>query len=283
MNRVAQRARTIRGKAKPERDKNFVGLTEKIFSVIEAFAEHAHSAVTLEEVTQSAKLAKTTVHRLLYSMCKIGYVEKISENGKYMLSQKFFELGQDTLPYHRLTALAKPFMNALMLRFGESIHIGVLHNGVVTNIAVCESHNPYRIAVVLGDWGYAHATAMGKCLLAYLSEREVDEIIRMHGLPKKTSATITNRAALLSELEKARRDQVATNIEETIEGVICVGSPIFNHDGKAVAAISLSGPAVRMKPALDTIKKEMKSVASRLSMLLGYNSEKGAAVLSAAS
>jgi IclR family transcriptional regulator, KDG regulon repressor len=261
-------------KAKRVRDKNFVAATEKIFAVLEAFSQHPHSAISLEEVTQAARLAKTTAHRLLYSMQKIGYVDQHQENSNYMLSQKFFELGRDALPYQRLTSLAKPFMNALMLRFGESLHLGVLENGLVINIAVCESQHPYRIAGVVGDSNYSHSTAMGKCLLAYLSDQELDSIIRIHGLPTRASSTITNRAQLMEELEKVRRDQVATNVGENMEGVICVGAPVFNHEGRAVAALSISGPAVRMDQGMETIKKEIKRVALRLSILLGYSPDK---------
>lgn len=256
------------------RDKNFVASTEKIFVVLEVFSQHPHSGMSLEEITQAARLAKTTLHRLLYSMQKIGYVDQNQENGKYMLSQKFFELGRDALPYQRLTSLCKPFINTLMLRFGESVHIGVLEDGLVTNVAVCESQHPYRIAGVVGDSSYAHCTAMGKCLLAFLSDSELDEIIRVHGLPKRASATITDRAQLMEELGKARRLLVATNISENMEGVVCVAAPIFNHEGKAVAALSISGPAVRMEQELDSLKKEVKRVALRLSILLGYRPEK---------
>jgi DNA-binding IclR family transcriptional regulator len=262
------------GTQKGTRDKNFVASTEKIFAVLEAFSQHPHSAMSLEEITQSAGLAKTTLHRLLYSMQKIGYVDQHRENGKYMLSQKFFELGRDALPYQRLTSLARPFINALMLRFGESIHIGVLEDGLVTNIAVCESQHPYRIAGVVGDSSYAHSTAMGKCLLAFLSDSELDDIIRVHGLPKRASATITNRAQLMEELDRTREQHVAMNISENMEGVICVASPIFNNEGKAIAALSISGPAVRMEQGMETIKKEIKRVALRLSILLGYRPEK---------
>ena len=259
---------------KKGRDKNFVAATEKIFAVLEAFSHHPHSAISLEEVTRSARLAKTTVHRLLYSMQKIGYVEQHRENDKYMLSQRFFELGRDALPYQRLTSLGKPFMDALMLRFGESLHLGVLEEGLVINVAVCESQHPYRIAGVVGDSNYAHSTAMGKCLLAFLSDQELDDIIRIHGLPKRASATISNRAQLMEELDRVRRDQVATNVGENMEGVICVGAPVLNHEGKAVAALSISGPSVRMEQGMETIKKEIKRVALRLSILLGYRPAK---------
>ncbi len=284
MGRVESGAARTPGRiARKESDKNFVRVAERVFLVIQAMGQCGHSPVTLEEVTRLTGLAKNTVHRLLYTLQRIGYVDKQLETGRYMLSQSFYELGKDTLPYQRLTLLAKPFMNALMLRFGESIHIGVLENGLVTNIAVCESQNPYRIAVVLGDSNHAHCTAMGKCLLAYLPEQELQAIVRTHGLPKKTSATITTRAVLFNELEKTRRERVATNVGETIEGVICVGAPIFNHAGEAVAAISLSGPAIRMEAAMETVKKEMRSVGLRLSTLLGYNSSQSEDAIQAAS
>jgi IclR family transcriptional regulator, KDG regulon repressor len=272
MRRSGRRPRTA--KERKGRDKNFVALTEKIFGVIEAFSHNPHSAITLEEITQNVKLAKTTVFRLVYSMQKIGYVDQHQESGKYMLAQRFFELGRDALPYQRLTSLAKPFMNSLMLRFGESVHLGVLENGLVSNIAVCESQNPYRIAGIVGDCNHAHSTAMGKCLLAYLSEQELENVIRLHGLPKKTLTTITNRSLLLDELDKVRHENVATNEGENMEGVICVSAPIFNHQAHAVAALSISGPSVRMEQVLETIKKEVKRVSLRLSVLLGYSSEK---------
>ena len=78
----------------------------------------------------------------------------------------------------------------------------------------------------------------------------------------------------MEELDKARELQVATNVGENMEGVICVASPIFNNEGKAVAALSISGPAVRMEQGMETIKKEIKRVALRLSILLGYRPEK---------
>jgi IclR family acetate operon transcriptional repressor len=151
-----------------------------------------------------------------------------------------------------------------MLRFGESVHVGVMEDGLVTNVAVCESQHPYRIAGVVGDSNYAHSTAMGKCFLAFLSDSELDDIIRVHGLPKRASATITNRAQLMEELDKTRRRLVATNVSENMEGVVCVASPIFNHEGKAVAALSISGPAVRMEKGMETMEKEIKRVALRL-------------------
>src|SRR6202165_2259660 len=200
------------------RDKNFIALTDKVFGVLEALSQKPKETITREEITQTVGLAKTTVHRLLYSMKKIGYVDQNEQSGKYMLAAKFFELGRSVLPYQRVAALARPLLENLRIRCGESVHVGVLDKGLVTYIAVLESQNPYRCAAVIGEYNFAHSTAVGKCLLAHLSEDQIEDVIREHGLQKMARNTITNGAQLLEELRRVRQDDVATNIEENIDG-----------------------------------------------------------------
>jgi DNA-binding IclR family transcriptional regulator len=251
------------------RDKNFIALTDKVFAVLEAFSGNPKAPIALEEITQSVGLAKTTVHRLLYSMKKIGYVDQNEQSGKYLLAAKFFELGRAVLPFQRVATLAMPLLENLRIRCGESVHVGVLDKGLLTYIAVLESQNPYRCAAVIGEMNYTHSTAIGKCLLANLSEGEVEEIIRDHGLPKMARNTITNGTHLLEELRRVRQDGVATNVEENIDGVICVAAPIRDQTGQTVAALSVSGPAIRMELILEGAKQEVKRVGNRISAMLG--------------
>src|SRR5205814_6359330 len=138
----------------------------------------------------------------LYSMSKIGYIARNEQTGDYILAPKFFDLGRAVLPYQRISALAKPLLENLRLRCGESVHVGVLDKGLITYIAVIESQNPYRCAAVIGEVNYAHSTAIGKCLLAELSEQQVEEVIREHGLSKLARNTITNGTQLLQELRR---------------------------------------------------------------------------------
>ncbi|MFN7996855.1 MAG: IclR family transcriptional regulator [Bryobacteraceae bacterium] len=259
------------------RDKNFIALTDKVFGVLEAFSQNPQTSLSLEQITKSVGLAKTTVHRLLYSMKKIGYVDQHEQTGEYMLASKFFELGRPVLPYQRVAAMAKPLLENLRLRCGESVHVGVLDNGLITYIAVVESQNPYRCAAVTGEYNYAHSTALGKCLLAHLPETQIEDIIREHGLPKLARNTITNGTQLIEELRRVREEGVATNIEENIDGVICVSAPIRDHSGSIVAALSVSGPAMRMELILDVIKQEVKRVGARISAMLGCPASEEAA------
>ena len=256
-----------------ERDKSFIALTEKVFHILEAFSANPQSPISLEEITQEVGLAKTTVHRLLYSMKTIGYVEQNKDSGQYMLAPKFFELGRAVLPYQRIVNLAKPLLENLRLRCGESVHVGVLDRGLVTYIAVIESQNPYRCAAIPGEVNYAHSTAIGKSLLAYRAEEEIEALIREHGLPKLARNTITSGAQLLDELRRIREEGVATNIEENIDGVICVAAPIYDNTGVPVAALSASGPSIRMELIMDAVKQEVKRVAARISAMLGYQAD----------
>lgn len=266
--------KTARGNGSPTaigRDKNFVALTEKVFGILEAFSQHPQSPISLEEITQSVGLAKTTVHRLLYSMRKIGYVDQNEDTGNYMLSQKFFDLGRAALPFQRLATMARPMLENLRLRCGESVHVAVLEKGLINYITVIESQNPYRCAATPGEYNHAHSTALGKCLLAALTEHQVEEVIREHGLPKLARNTITNGAQLLAELKKVSEDGVAVNNEENIDGVICVAAPIFDNAGSTAAALSVSGPSIRMESMLEVVKQEAKRVALALSIMLGYS------------
>lgn len=252
-----------------QRDKNFIALTEKVFGVLEAIGARPEATVSLEDVTRAVGLAKTSVHRLLYSLRKIGYIDQNADTSRYMLSEKFFELVRNAFPYQRLPALARPLLNALVRRFGESSHMAILEDGLVTYIAIAESQNPYRCAAALGETGYAHSTALGKCLLAYLPEGEVDEVLRQHGLPKLTASTITDRVRLSEELEKVRQQGFAINRNENLEGVICVAAPVFRQPDRPIAALSISGPSIRMEHRLATLEAEVQRVATRLSRMLG--------------
>lgn len=252
------------------RDKNFVGLTEKLFSVLETLGQQRKSGVSLDEITESTGMAKTTVFRLLYSMAKLGYVNQDPVTNLYALSGQFFELGTNALPYQRLTIIAKPLIEALVARFGESVNLAVPMNGVAVYIMVIQSPMAYRVASTVGDYSYFHSTSVGKSIAAYLPAEEWQQAIVRHQMPAMTPKTITTRTAFEEELQKVRREGVAIDDEENAPGIICIGGPILASTGKPIAAISVSGPAVRMSGNIDAIKIGVKETAQKISMLLGY-------------
>jgi IclR family KDG regulon transcriptional repressor len=251
------------------RDRSVVDVGKKMFMVLEALTKDPRNPPSLEEITHSVGFAKTTVYRFLNTMKKIGYVDQVSPSGAYVLSEKFFELSRPAVPYQYLMPLAKPWLEQLRLRTGGTVSLGILDQGSLLYLAVIESQDPYRYAMKPGDYFYAHATAMGKCLLAYLSHEEVDDVIRTRGLPRLTRNTITTGTQLFDELAKVKNDGFSINVEENAEGVTCVGAPIWGPEGKPSAALSISGPSVRMDGVLDSMKNEALRVARQLSLTLG--------------
>lgn len=255
---------------KPGRDKNFVGVTQKIFAVLEALSQQQKSGLPLDEITQITGMAKTTVHRLLYSMGKLGYIEQDPVTDLYSLSGKFFELGANALPYQRLTVLAKPLMQTLLLTFGESVNLAVPVSGVAIYILVIESPKPHRVAATIGNYSYFHSTSVGKSIAAYISSEELEEALVRYGMPAMTPSTITGRAGLEQELAKVRAEGVAVDNEENALGIICVGGPIFASDEKPIAALSISGPSIRMSQTLPSIKTAVREAVQKISLLLGH-------------
>lgn len=259
---------------KSHHDKNFIGVTQRLFAVLEALSQQPKSGVALEEITQISGLPKTTVFRLLYSMHKLGFVEQDPDSSIYSLSGRFFELGANALPFQRLTVLARPLMQTLLLSFGESVNLAVPKLGGAIYISVLESPKPHRVAASIGGFSFLHSTSVGKCIAAYLKPEELEPQLSRHGMPPLTTTTIVSRQGLNEALARVRSEGVAVDNEENVQGIICVGGPIFASGKQPVAAMSVSGPAVRMSQNLPAIKTAVREAVQTISILLGAPEER---------
>ncbi len=136
-------------------------------------------------------------------------------------------------------------------------------------------HNPsgLRMASRVGLRNPAHSSAVGKVLLSHLPEEELNGLIKEKGLPKRTENTITDLVQLKEHLKAVRNQGYAVDDEENEKGIRCVAAPIYNEVGRAVAAVSISGPAfqVTKKRVQETLKKEVMETASKISQRLGFS------------
>jgi IclR family KDG regulon transcriptional repressor len=142
----------------------------------------------------------------------------------------------------------------------------------VAYIDVLQSPSALRIAAVPGERNPVHCTSLGKAMLAFLPEIEVEAILDRHPMIKKTPRTITHKKHLLEHLASVRERAVAVDMEENLTGVICVAAPIFDQSGRVIAGISLSGPSSRMEAKLAQVQEEVRASAITLSQLLSPNS-----------
>jgi IclR family acetate operon transcriptional repressor len=139
----------------------------------------------------------------------------------------------------------------------------------VVYLEVVESEHALRMCERKGGWDYAHASALGKAILAFSPPAIVDSFLESGALPKLTSRTLTDAKALRDELQKTRRRGYALEREESRMDASCVAAAIYGTDGFAIAGISISGPVSRFNPSKDKrIATVLTEAAQQISVAL---------------
>ena len=261
---------------KPQRiqaDKNYIEVMGKIFAVLEYFVENraTRKSIAFVDLARAVPFARTTVHRILYSLEKLGYIEKDDLKSHYQLAPKFMELTGPANHFRRLQSISKTVMQSLLLRFGETVNLGVLEDAQVVYIEVLQSPSALRIAAIPGELNPVHCTALGKAMLAFVTEKEVHVILDQNPLIRRTPKTITQKKHFLEHLASVRERGVALDMEENLTGVVCVAAPVFDQAGHAIAGLSISGPTSRMEAKLVQVQSELRSSAWALSRMLSPN------------
>ncbi len=229
------------------------------------------SECSLAELCIELKLHKSTVHRLMMVLEQHRLVVKNPDTGRYRLGLKLFELGSKAIEGLDLRAGARPYLDRLQNEFSETVFFCILDDGQVFYMEKVESQQSVRTACTVGSRAPAYCTAVGKAMLAELTEKEVDNVIRRWGLKAITKNTIRTAAALRTELKAVRSRGYAIDDEEKEEGLRCVSAAVRGHSGKLVAAMSVSGPAFRItKERIPEIGRVMMQAAGELSKELGY-------------
>jgi DNA-binding IclR family transcriptional regulator len=204
-------------------------------------------------------------------------IERNSVNGRYRLGLKLFELGTKAVSQLDLRERARPFLERLVLETSETVHLCILDDSEVVYLDKVEPTRSVRMATSVGRRNPAHCTAVGKAMMAYLSDAQVEAIVRKQGLRAMTANTITSFVELKRELSAVRERGYAIDNEEIEEGVRCVGSVVRNFSGEPLAAISISAPAFRLtKDKVKGISQPVVAAADALSAELGFKKQRPA-------
>jgi len=231
--------------------------------------------LSLGEVSDKLELHKSTVHRLIMVLERHKLIERNSLNGRYRLGLKLFELGTRAVSRLDLRERARPVLERLVLETSETVHLGILDDTEVLYLDKVEPARSVRMSSSVGRRNPAYCTAMGKSILAYLTEAKVEAIVRKHGLKAMTANTITSLLELKAELAGIRERGYAVDNEEIEEGVRCVGCVVRDFSGGPVAAISVSAPAFRIsREKAKNLSRPVIAAANTLSAELGYKQEK---------
>lgn len=225
--------------------------------------------ITLAEISRRAGLPTATAQRLVDTLLTEGLLSR--RDKKYALGPFAFELGKRAELSMSLPSLAKPFLERLREETGENANLAVLDGTEVVYLACAESPRMMRTFTVPGARVAAHATGVGKVLLASLDGTRIDALYQGKPLTRYTAKTIVDLDELKGHLETARKEGFALDEGEREEDVVCVAAPVLDHSGKVVAAISVSGPSYRLNPEnLEQVKERVMACALEFSIYLGY-------------
>lgn len=214
-----------------------VSIIGRVSIIFDCFS-HLDSTLTISELARRTGLAKSTTSRLVSELTTFGFLE--SHGSAITLGLRFFELGQKAVRPHTLRRLTYAHMEGLRRTTGHTVHLAVLDAGQVVYIEILPSRSSPAMPSRVGGRLPAHATAVGKAILAF-SDPSVTEEHIARGLKAVGPHTITEPDALRAALWRIRSTGFATEREESGAGVACVAAPILVHDGEPIAGISVSG------------------------------------------
>lgn len=223
------------------------------------------------ELASHLDLNKSSIHKLLTTLVKNGYIEQDSITKKYRLGYIYLELSSILLESIDLRTQARIFLEELEKLTNEVIHLVVYNQGEAVYIEKLEGSETLRTHSKVGRRAPMHCTSVGKVILAYLSEQEVLSFLQKNGLPKHTENTITDKEKFLLELIKIRNQGFGTEIEENETGISCIAAPIFDNRGDITAAVSISGPTIRLtSEQLEILRPIIVDIGKKISARLGF-------------
>jgi IclR family acetate operon transcriptional repressor len=162
-------------------------------------------------------------------------------------------------------------MEKLLARFEQTVNLAVLDREQVLYTEILEGLRSIRMAANVNTYAPVHATGVGKSMLAFLHPIEAEEILKKRSRPKLTPKTITSVQAHLKAFKRIREQGYAVDNEETEKGARCVAAPIFNSQGRPIAALSISGPVSHMTGnTMGRVGQTLIEATGRISAQLGF-------------
>lgn len=223
------------------------------------------------ELSRRLKLPKSTVQRALRTLWTAGWIcPDGAEVTRWVLTTRALHVGQRAIADLSVRDAAAATMQELRRETGETSHLMVREGDRAVLIERVETDHPIRAVIALGSAVPLHGSSNGKAMLAWLPREQVSEILGGR-LERFTGNTIVDWDEFVAELDRVRERGYASNVGEWRTDIAAVASPIFDHDGKPVASISVSAPGSRMPPERrESYGALVIEAAQRISATLGY-------------
>ena len=238
--RTSRRTPAARGKPR-EKGSSIL----RALAVLEGVVE-ADRAISPSELIETLDLPKATVHRLCQLLITQGYLQRNLEGKGLLPGARLSRFALGILASSRLRAVRHAVLQQISEEIGETCNISVPDGSEMIYFDRVETHWPLRHQLPIGSRVPLHCTASGKLYLSSLSPARRRRMISLLKLEARTSNSITDHKALEAAIEQIRAQQVGTDNQELLDGMVAVAVPIHDHSGRFCAALATHAPIQRM-------------------------------------
>jgi IclR family KDG regulon transcriptional repressor len=265
-------AKLIRRRAvrRLERDSGSSKSLQKALRILVYMGEQAPEA-GVTQLASELGLTKATVHRLLNAMERFELIERNAESERYRLGLKLHQLGNKAVESRSLRSEAHRLLLEMSRRSRESVSLAVpIAGGVICLDRLDSPQTIINVCTPVGAKFHPHCTAAGKAILAYMTEDEINEIVRRNGQRQYTQFTLTQLSDLKENLRLIRQRGYAVDHQELERGLSGVAAPVLSAHERVVAALGIAGPTLRFR-GKELVEKVnlVTEIAARLAMGLG--------------
>jgi DNA-binding IclR family transcriptional regulator len=273
-SKIARLVEPLRGDIDDDaEDRQRVGVQSlgRAFAILEEVARH-REGIGLADLSKLVGLHNSTTFHLAKTMVSLGYIRQEKESKRYRIGRPLFALAASALDEIEMVNVAEE----LSRDTGESSHFSVRMGDAVVVIARTGGPGAFQLADRVGVVRPAHCTALGKVMLASLTEDQLNRFLQRVELKPSTEKSITEIPALLREIAEVRRTGVAYDDGEFNLEVRCIAVPVKDFTGQIIGALGISGPIWRQSNQAQQAKAKMlQTAASRLSAAFGAKGAEG--------
>lgn len=243
----------------------------KSLLILEAMASDENTEYFgIHDICRLTGLNQSTVYRILIQMVDHGFVDKLESIKKYRIGIGSVVFASRLMKSNNLVTAARSEMLALNRLTSETVHLLSITGNEVIYINKIDAHHSVGLLSTVGKRNPIHCTSGGKAIAAYLGEEWLEKYFATTGLKQYTAHTITTEAEFRAELESIRQKGYALDRSEHHENIVCVGAPVFDYTGKAIASISVAAPSYRFSVELaESLAKNVVESARNISRQLG--------------
>jgi DNA-binding IclR family transcriptional regulator len=244
---------------------------DRAVHILQSFSR-SETELSLGELAERTGLSKSTAFRILQTLQGHRFIAYNPSSNRYSLGIKLFELGGIVFSTLKFRTVAEPFLDRLCHKGERTVLAATLEDGELFYIDQRERKASSRLVSQIGKRRPPHFGMLGKTLMAYLSEEEVDALLQRYPLEKIAPRAVVNPRIYKKHLKEIRTKGYTFEDNEAIVGMVGIAAPVRNHLGEVFAAVGVTFPSFNVdKGTIDEAIAMVKETTAGISRALGYS------------